>query len=91
MTVTLGNISGFTDYNAAGTPISNVALSGIEDSTNGLFHISGLNAGDISYVTGWGYYPVDADRVILIETDKNAVSTMMLESNGTIANSNPGH
>jgi hypothetical protein len=90
MTVTLGNISGYTDYNAAGTPTSNVALGGIEDSTDGLFHISGLNAGDFGYVTGWGYYPVDANRVILIETDKNAVSTMMLESNGTTANSSPG-
>ena len=44
LTVTLGNISGFTDYNAAGTPTSNVVLGGTEDSTNGLFHISGLNA-----------------------------------------------
>jgi hypothetical protein len=92
MTVTLGNISGFTDYNAAGaTPTSNVTLGGTEDSTDGLFHISGLNAGDLSYLTGWGYYPVDANRVILIETDKNAVSTMMLESNGTIANPNITH
>ncbi len=92
MTVTLGNISGFSDYNALGaTPTSSVTLGGTEDSTNGLFHITGLNGSDLNYLTGWGYYPVDANRVILVETDKNAVSTMMLESNGTIANSNISH
>jgi hypothetical protein len=80
LTIALSNISGFTDYNViSATPSSNVPLGGTEDSANGLFHISGLYGADFSASTGWGYYPVDANRVIAVEVDKNGLSTMMLE------------
>ena len=73
-TITGGAVSGFSDYtlqnpNANFTPTSAVALSGSEDSGRGLFTLNGLNASGFQGQGGYGYYPIDANRVIAVQVD----------------------
>jgi hypothetical protein len=73
-TIGSGQISGFTDYtqqngNGSFTPTANVALSGSEDSIVGTFTLYGLNAGSFQAQGGYGYYPIDSNRVIAVQID----------------------
>jgi hypothetical protein len=87
-TIGSGQISGFTDYtqqNGDGsfTPTANVALSGSEDSIVGTFTLYGLNAGSFQAQGGYGYYPIDNNRVIAIQIDGVATGqqgVLMLEA-----------
>jgi hypothetical protein len=87
-TIGSGQISGFTDYtqqNGDGsfTPTANVALSGSEDSIVGTFTLYGLNAGSFQAQGGYGYYPIDNNRVIAVQIDGVATGqqgVLMLEA-----------
>jgi hypothetical protein len=73
-TIGSGQISGFTDYtqqNGDGSfaPTANVALSGSENSGVGIFTLYGLNAGSFQAHGGYGYYPIDTNRVIAVQID----------------------
>jgi len=76
------NICGLTDNNFQGySPTSGVQLTGTEDSVNGLFHLTGLNAQSFSEISsGYGYYPIDATHVLGTTVSNDQISTMMLEA-----------
>lgn len=59
---------------------SNVSLTGAEDMTTGLFHLTGLSSLGFSGSSGFGIYPVDGNRLPAIETDGGANGILMLES-----------
>jgi hypothetical protein len=92
VTIATDNITGSTEYTSqdlnlrpspALTPFdnyANVSLTGTEDMTNGLFHLNGLNSLGFSGTSGFGIYPVDANRVLAIEVDDGATGILMLES-----------
>jgi hypothetical protein len=87
-TIGSGQLLGFTDYtqqNGDGsfTPTGNVALSGSEDSVVGTFTLYGLNAGSFQAKSGYGYYPIDSNRVIAVQIDGVATGqqgVLMLEA-----------
>jgi hypothetical protein len=81
ITISSDNISGLTDNNSQGySPVSNIPLTGTEDSANGLFHLTGLNAQSLSGInSGYGYYPIDATHVLGITVSDDQISIMMLE------------
>jgi hypothetical protein len=64
---------------------SNAPLTGSEDSSTGLLQLQGLiavmgqNAPDPQAQSAFGYYPIDATRVIAIEVDAQQMGLMMLE------------
>jgi hypothetical protein len=92
VTIATDNMAGSTEYTSqdlnlrpspALTPFdnyANVSLTGTEDMTNGLFHLNGLNSLSFSGTSGFGIYPVDANRVLAIEVDEGATGILMLES-----------
>jgi hypothetical protein len=92
VTVAMDNVTGATEYTSqdpnlrpspAPTPFdnySNVGLTGVEDMTNGLFHLNGLNSLSFSGSSGFGIYPVDGNRVLAIEVDDGATGILMLEN-----------
>jgi hypothetical protein len=98
VTISSATFSGFTDYTSqdpnllenAPTPFdnySNVPLNGLENSGNGLITLSGLNSLDFSYSGGFGYYPIDANRVLAIDVDKYSTGFLMLESTSQLQSS----
>ena len=92
VTITSDNMAGTTEYTSqdlnlrpspAPTPFDNyssVSLTGVEDMTNGLFHLNGLNSLSFSGSSGFGIYPVDGNRVLAIEVDDGATGVLMLEN-----------
>ena len=69
------------DGSFAATP--NVALSGGESSDEGLLRLFGLNAGAFQTESNFGYYPIDANRVIAIQVNGHQTGqqgVMMLEA-----------
>ncbi|MGO9828869.1 MAG: hypothetical protein ACLPJH_01920 [Myxococcaceae bacterium] len=69
-----GNLSGFSDYtvqdpNSSSTPSPNVALSGTEDTGQGLLILYGLNASGLQAEGDYGYYPIDANRLLAVQVD----------------------
>lgn len=91
VTVASDSFTGFTDYsvqdanNATSGVTSDAPLTGSEDSSTGLLQLQGLvavagqNAPDPQANAGFGYYPIDATRVIAIEVDAQQMGLMMLE------------
>jgi hypothetical protein len=90
VTISADTFAGYTDYslqnamNSASVVTPNVALSGSENSSNGVLHFTGLYGGDVAGMTsntstGYGYYPIDSRRVIAIEIDGQQLGLMMLE------------
>lgn len=78
VTISADNLSGFTDYNAQGySPASNVQLGGSENSSEGLFTVTGLNP--LSPSSGYGYYPIDATHVMGIAVSDDQTGILMLE------------
>jgi hypothetical protein len=91
VTITSDTFNGFTDYTSqdpnlqknAPTPFDNypsVPLNGLENNSTGVMTLSGLNSLDFSYSGGFGYYPIDANRVLAIDLDKNSTGFLILES-----------
>jgi hypothetical protein len=68
------SITGFTDYTLQGaaTPTSNVTLTGTETSGTATLTLSGLNATSAQTANSYNYFPIDAKRIIAIETDGGA-------------------
>jgi hypothetical protein len=85
VTVASDSFSGYTDYsvqnaaNTASVVTPGVPLSGSEDSSTGLLTLTGLYAGDTTAQSGFGYYPIDGERVIAIEVDGQQMGLMLLE------------
>jgi hypothetical protein len=42
--------------------------------------LSGLNSNDFGYSAGFGYYPIDANRVLAIDLDQNSTGYLIPES-----------
>ncbi len=86
--ISADSVAGFSDYtmqNADGsfTATPNVALSGSESSDQGLLRLFGLNAGAFQTESNFGYYPIDANRVIAIQVNGHQTGQqgmMMLEA-----------
>jgi hypothetical protein len=78
------NITGTVDYSSQiAAPLSAVTVSGSEDSSNGVLHLSGLNALNPQTQNGFGYYPIDAQRVLAIEVDGKQLGLLLLEQAAT--------
>jgi hypothetical protein len=88
MSISNGSASGFSDFtvqNADGSfvPTPNVALSGSETSATGVLALYGLNAASFQSESAYGYYPIDAHRLIAIEVDGHQTGqqgVMLLEA-----------
>ena len=76
------NWSGFTDYHAFGqAPAATVALSGITNTTTGLFSIAGLNAVSPPPVTPeFAYFQIDNSSALAIEMDNGQSGAFILET-----------
>jgi hypothetical protein len=89
VTVASDAFTGYTDYslqnatNSASAVTAGIALTGSEDSSTGLLTLQGLYAGDLpgppQTNSGFGYYPIDGERVIAIELDGQQMGLMVLE------------
>jgi hypothetical protein len=95
VTIASDNFNGFTDYTSqdqnlqknAPTPFDNypnTPLNGLENNSTGLMTLSGLNSLDFNYSGGFGYYPIDANRVLAIDLDQNSTGFLILESTGQL-------
>jgi hypothetical protein len=95
VTITSDTFNGFTDYTSQDpnlqqngpTPFDNypnVPLNGTENNSTGLITLSGLTSLDFSYSAGFGYYPIDANRVLAIDLDQNSTGFLILESTSQV-------
>jgi hypothetical protein len=74
------NITGTVDYSSQiAAPLSAVTVGGSEDSSNGVLHLSGLNAQTPQAQSGFGYYPIDTQRVLAVEVDGKQLGLLLLE------------
>jgi hypothetical protein len=91
VTISSDTFNGFTDYTSQDpnlqqngpTPFDNypnVPLNGLENNSTGLITLSGLTSLDFTYSAGFGYYPIDANRVLAIDLDQNSTGFLILES-----------
>jgi hypothetical protein len=90
VTISADGFDGYTDYTSQDqalryplpTPFDNYAgtpLTGLENTSNGLLNLTGLNSLGFSQPGGFGYYPIDSNRVLAIEVDHNGIGFLMLE------------
>jgi hypothetical protein len=95
VTITSNAFNGFTDYTLqdpnlqknAPTPFDNypnTPLNGLENNSTGVMTLSGLNSLNFSYSGGFGYYPIDANRVLAIDLDQNSTGFLILESTSQV-------
>ncbi len=95
VTISSDTFNGFTDYTSQDqnlqqngpTPFDNypnVPLNGLENNSTGLMTLSGLNSLDFGYSAGFGYYPIDANRVLAIDLDQNSTGFLILESTSQV-------
>jgi hypothetical protein len=95
VTITSDTFNGFTDYTSQDpnlqqngpTPFDNypnVPLNGLENNSTGLMTLSGLTSLDFSYSGGFGYYPIDANRVLAIDLDQNSTGFLILENTSQV-------
>jgi hypothetical protein len=83
VTIASDTFNGFTDYTVQGyTPNAAVPLTGTENSSTGVMTPTGLNATNFQMATGYGYYPVDSNRVIAIAVDEQQLGLLWLEATG---------
>jgi hypothetical protein len=74
------NWSGSTDYNVfGGDAQADALLSGTTNTTRGLLQINGLDVTN-SGTDGYGYFPIDASRLIAIEVDNNQLGLIYIEA-----------
>ncbi|WP_260736470.1 autotransporter outer membrane beta-barrel domain-containing protein [Tunturiibacter lichenicola] len=78
ITLTTSTFAGFVDYNVQGGPQTpNQPVNATLNTTNGSFTLGGL---DPNFATdGFGYYPIDASRVLGIEIDDNQLGLLQIE------------
>jgi hypothetical protein len=90
VTISGDTFNGYTDYTSQDyllrypLPTSfdnyaNTPLTGLEDTSKGLLDLAGLNSLNFSETNGFGYYPIDGNRVLAIEVDPNGMGILMLE------------
>ena len=90
MTITSDTFNGFTDYTSQDpnlqpngpTPFDNypnTPLNGLENNSNGLMTLCGLNSLDFTHSGGFGYYPIDANRVLAVDLDQQSTGFLILE------------
>jgi hypothetical protein len=89
VSVVSDTFTGYTDYslqnatNSASAVTPGIALTGSENSSTGLLTLQGLYSGDLpgppQTNSGFGYYPIDSERVLAIEIDSQQMGLMMLE------------
>jgi hypothetical protein len=95
VTITSDTFNGFTDYTSQDpnlqpngpTPFdnyANVPLNGQENNSTGLITLSGLNSLNFGYSGGFGYYPIDSNRVLAIDLDQNSTGFLILESTSQV-------
>jgi hypothetical protein len=95
VTITSDTFNGFTDYTSQDpnlqqngpTPFDNypnVPLNGLENNSTGLITLSGLTSLDFGYSAGFGYYPIDANRVLAIDLDQNSTGFLILENSSQV-------
>ena len=71
------NITGSTDYTAQGYNLApGLQLTGTENSSTGLLTISGLSPDG---TVGYGFYPIDNNRVLAVSVSQLQIGLMMLE------------
>jgi hypothetical protein len=91
VTISSDTFNGFTDYTSQDpnlqpngpTPFDNypnTPLNGLENTSKGLITLSGLNSLDFTHSGGFGYYPIDANRVLAIDLDQQSTGFLILES-----------
>jgi len=73
------NWTGYTDYTFPGTLTPSAQLSATTGNPNGIFHITGLDVNN-SGSDGWGYYPVNGNKVVSFEIDGNQLGILIIES-----------
>ena len=75
-----GAVTGYTDYNLAGTtPASNVALTGTVSSTT-VVNLIGINAASASTSNAYYYFSIDGKRFLAIENDGAQLGILQLET-----------
>ncbi len=79
LTITGTSLNGFTDYNASGSLTPSATLTGTIDAANGQVAINGLDVNNTN-PDGYGFYPVDGGRTLLIEFDGNQLGIAFLET-----------
>jgi hypothetical protein len=80
VTVNSGTFNGSTDYTVQGSaPNPAVKLTGSADTATGLLSLTGLNATSFQTANSYGYYPIDATRVLAIEIDGQQLGLLVLE------------
>jgi len=84
--VSSDNFSGYTDMsvqnadNSASIVTPGVTLTGTVDTSTGQFALYGLNATlNSQTLSSFGYYPIDAQRILAIELDGQQMSLVMME------------
>jgi hypothetical protein len=78
LTLTTNAFTGFVDYNVqGGPPTTNLSVPGTVDTSNGVITIGGLDPNNAT--DGFGYYPIDASRVLAIEVDGNQLGLLQIE------------
>ena len=90
VTISNDTFNGYTDYTSQNpnlqtltTPFDtypSTPLTGLEDTSTGLLHLTGLNSNSFEQPGAFGYYPIDANRVLAIEVDSNGMGLLMLEN-----------
>jgi hypothetical protein len=77
---TAGNVTGAVDYSSQiAASQSAVTVGGSENSSTGVLQLSGLNAQNPQVQNGFGYYPIDSQRVLAIEVDGKQLGLLVLE------------
>jgi hypothetical protein len=79
--VASGTVTGYTDYNIAGsTPATNVALTGsLSTTVTSTVNLVGLNAAS-STANAYYYYSIDGSRYVAIENDGAQLGLLLLET-----------
>jgi hypothetical protein len=77
-TLTTNAFTGFVDYNVqGGPPTANISVNGTVDTSTGVITLGGL---DPNFATdAFGYYPIDASRVLAIEVDGQQLGLLQIE------------
>jgi hypothetical protein len=99
VTISSDGFDGYTNYTSQDptlrypewTPFDNyssVPLNGYEDSSKGLLNLSGLNSLGFDQSGSFGYYPIDANRVLAIQVDDGGMGLLILEATNPAASQN---
>jgi len=77
-----GAVTGYTDYNLAGTtPVSNVALTGSLSTTiTSTVNLTGINAASATTANPYYYFSIDGKRFLAIEDDGAQLGILQLET-----------